>query len=109
MSDETIVVYQRNEPTLTFFCSLRRPGGALVPYPTTGKTFEFYIKDRKEDPDPAAIPAAVDAANSTPTATAIAVKLSAAQVGGPGTRHCRLDAMPGRQTIVVRRLVTEAV
>lgn len=100
-TDRPVRVSQGNDPTLVFLVSRRKTDRTLEPYPIGGRTWEFFVKADRASPDGVAIPGTPDPAQNTSTASAITVSLTSAQVGEPGTRFCRLDAISAgkRETV----------
>jgi hypothetical protein len=101
MTGTAITVYEGNDPTLVFMVSLRRSNNTIAPYPTEGRTWEFFVKSKSQDPDPTPVAGAHDPAQDTATATAITVALTAAQVGAAGYRWYHFDVInAGRRETV---------
>lgn len=91
--DVDVTVYELNDPNLVFLVSRLTAANILVPYPTGGRTWNFYLKPVAGGPDPAPISGTYDATQNTATQSAIVVALTKAQVGLPGFSRYHLDAV----------------
>jgi hypothetical protein len=94
-----IRVKERNAPTIVFMLSSITEDREAVAYPSLGKTFEMYIKERAKDADPTPIAGERMMDRDTETEAAVGVDIPSSVLGEPKRLFYHLDAVSPRETV----------
>lgn len=109
MTETEIVVYERNDPLLSFAITTVSSTGVVSPFDFTGSTLEFYVKSTPRDPDTSALATYLSTGTNPPIVVTNAtgglctvLASSANATLNPGVFYYRLDAIKAtRRTTVL--------
>lgn len=105
MKDRTylpLTTKQGNDATVVLMLSQKNAQDARQPFPDSGKTWEFFLKDRADDEDPEPLAGSRAESMDTLDEVAVVTLIPASLTSKPGTFFYRLDAVSsasGRETV----------